>query len=444
MITTTTICFSTSNPSYETELLNKANENPLNCAYCLANKLGGFNKRAVFKQIAINFAKTGEYDLAYKIAKSYISIDEGQIAIFYEIARNYANAGLSEKAVSLLTEASQSVDLWTDAADIYFSLGQKEPALKILEKDFNIAKDLPDDETNYRELELMDVVKSYANMGEYNQAYKVINVIPKPYNSNALSIIALSFADKQQYDQALQVASKIESNILKVNAFTQLAERLIKDGQKDNAVKLLDQALQIGSSLDVGYSKALYLANLANVYFGVGKKDKSLEILSSSLESTKLIKNPDSKDAVLRELSIAYGKIAEYEKALKVIDSIQFPPEKIYSLKRISRAYTQINEKNKALTAVNTAFQIANHMNDGSSKDIALLEVATEYGDLGDFSQALKVVKLINGMFRKAQALADIGLAYKKGGLELDNIQNILDDIIHDSINSRISDKIKK
>lgn len=306
--------------------------------------------------------------------------------------------------------------------------------MKILEKAFTRAKNLPKDDTDYRELELIDVASGYARIGEYNEAIKVANVIPKPYDSSALSEIALEYASNNQFDKALQIATKMENNYSKASLLIKLAEKLIEDNQKDKAIDLLEQAYQTSSKLDAGYGKVVDMTNIVTLYSKVEKKDKALEILSLSLEIANTIKNSNTKDSALRDIAVAYGTVDEYEKALQVIQTIKFPVEKIYSLTRISTAHIKANERSKALTAINDAFQIANTMKDNVAfKDIALLEVSIKYGDAGEFLQALKAVKLMSGGYRKAQALADIGLAYIKAGKDLENIGNILDDIMNDS-----------
>jgi tetratricopeptide (TPR) repeat protein len=438
---TTNISFSSSDSSWEVVFLNKADENPLNCAYLLAKKLGGDNSRVIFKQIAINFAKLGEFDLAYQIAKSKISFDDGQLNVLYELAEDYANVGLNEKAISILTEISHSFSLWTDAADIYYKLGQKDMALKILANDLKKAQDEPNDDIGSRDRTLIEVITSYTNMGEYNEANKIINnILSKSNRSEALGVIALSYANKKQFDKALKITLRIESSYAKVDILTKLAEKIIDDNQKGPANPLLDQAFQTAQNLDADYGKVLYLVNIASGYFLVGNKDKALEVLSMGLTVTKLIKNPNSKDSALREVSIAYGKVDEYEKAVEIMNTIKSESEKVYSFRGIWEADLKANKKEKAQVALNDALQIADNMKEDESRgtsgmfrDSNLEVVAIGYSEMGDFSQALQVVKSIKGMMRKAQSLAGVGFEYKKSNIHLEKIKTILAEIISNS-----------
>lgn len=429
------IGFSYYNPVNTKELLTKANENPLNCAYFIANKLNTGSKRIIFKQIAINFSKIGNYSLAYEIAKSSTAKSDGtQLPALLEIAWGYANSGLNEKANELLAEISSSFGPSTEVAVIYSSIGQRTLSKEILAKVFERIKNLPKDDTDYRELKLIDIVSSYARIGEYNEAIKVANVITKPYNSSALKEIALEYANNKQFDKALQIVPKIESYSSKTSLLINLAEKFLEDKQNDKAIDLIDQAYQSSLRLDAGYGKIFYMTNIASLYGKVGQKDKALEILTLSLEIANTIKNSNTKDSSLRDIAVVYGTIDEYEKALQVIQSVKFPMEKVYSLTRISTAYIKANEKIKALTTLSDAFQIAIAMKDNvDDKDNALLEVSIKYGEAGEFLDALKAVQLISGDYRKAQALADIGLAYIKAGKELENVSNILDNILNDS-----------
>jgi len=320
-------------------------------------------------------------------------------------------------------------------------LGQKDMALKILANDLKKAQDEPNDDIGSRDRTLIEVITSYTNMGEYNEANKIINnILSKSNRSEALGVIALSYANKKQFDKALKITLRIESSYAKVDILTKLAEKIIDDNQKGPANPLLDQAFQTAQNLDADYGKVLYLVNIASGYFLVGNKDKALEVLSMGLTVTKLIKNPNSKDSALREVSIAYGKVDEYEKAVEIMNTIKSESEKVYSFRGIWEADLKANKKEKAQVALNDALQIADNMKEDESRgtsgmfrDSNLEVVAIGYSEMGDFSQALQVVKSIKGMMRKAQSLAGVGFEYKKSNIHLEKIKTILAEIISNS-----------
>ncbi len=424
-----------SNPKTNADILKEADQNPLNCAYFITSNLKTGNRRVVFKQIAINFSKLGEYDLAIQIANQQIEEYDGTIeAALMGILDNCISSGKTEYVSTLLpqivqiAEKSNSASLLTKVAVIAYDFGQKNEALKYLNNAYNQAKMNPKDETNYRDLVLIDVVEGYAKIGQYEKANEVVSAVSKTYKQSALSKIALEYGNKKDYDYALQMISKLESDTFKATALTELADKYICAGLTADAAGLLNQSYQLLIKAEDSFGKIVYMNNIARLFNKIGDTNKALDIVNMSLEESKTIENQNTKDSALEKIAISYGSIGQHERALKVIDTMQSPEWKIYGLTRVAAS----SDQSKAVSFTNKAFQIANAMgnNNISFKDVALLEVAIGYGEVGLLVEAVKTVKLISSDFRKAQALADIGLAYQRAGMNSDEVKTILYEII--------------
>jgi tetratricopeptide (TPR) repeat protein len=169
------------------------------------------NQAAALSQIASVVARQGKFDLALQIAQRQIGDAQYKAGAFMEITRALVTANQLDKAVTV----AQSINRKYEKAGV-----------------------------------LSEIVLKYAENGNPDQAFNLVNIINKLSNKSddinwMLPNVATSYAKAGNFDQAIKIANSIKVKQYRVNALTKIASEYSEKGQKDKSLLLLSQALQL-------------------------------------------------------------------------------------------------------------------------------------------------------------------------------------------------------
>jgi len=287
-----------------TKLKADAEEDPLACAFFVANTIKDTGKKAwALLDIASFYAKAGQYDKALHVAKT-IEKDNYKANAFSWIADSYAEAGQNDKALKMLSQALHIAKTikddylktlsWRRIADSYAKAGQYDKALKMLSQALHITETMKN--TRNKNIGLSLIAKSYAKAGQYDKALQVVKTIEEHgCKADALSSIADSYAEAGKHDKALEILPQAFKNAGDSPwRLCYIAETYAKAGQKDKASEILSQIFQKKKNLE-GMEKIWGLAGIGASYAKVGGKidDKGRKILH------EIIREIDQKKSVI-------------------------------------------------------------------------------------------------------------------------------------------------
>ena len=176
----------------------------------------------VVPDIAIQYAKIGEFDQALQTADGIKKPARDRIRAWIGIAGEYAKAGQKEHAARLLSRALEAAKMFeeeewayekskpfTDIAGVYTQIGQKDQATLVLSQALKKAMAIPG---SYNQFEaLAEIAINHAKNGESNQALEVVNAIEGLHpddRSMVLAEIAGGYAKAGQKEQAMLLLSQ--------------------------------------------------------------------------------------------------------------------------------------------------------------------------------------------------------------------------------------------
>ena len=175
------------------------------------------------------YAAMGKFDQARALAESIEVASRRQVA-YGAIATEYAKAGLTEAAVSLVQSLGWPDFVVGDMIRAYLETEQYSQAQQLAQQ-------------TYRPRMLLSVGRAYLEAGEPERALQLIDLIPPDGSADWLrQSTALEFAKQSQFDQALDLVQMIEDPGAKVNALIEIAAR---NSDQEKAVEILDQALSL-------------------------------------------------------------------------------------------------------------------------------------------------------------------------------------------------------
>ncbi|MBM3237487.1 hypothetical protein FJZ31_14450 [Candidatus Poribacteria bacterium] len=387
--------------------------------------------------IAVEYAKTGQYDQATEVANTIVNDYKGWPLAY--IAVEYAQAGQYDRAI-LLTKAIKDTfhRAWAlaEMVAMYAKAGQYDEAIQLAQTidKAPLLSPLWGDASFHKALALAEIAARFVEAGQNDKAFQLLSqaiqvaktIEDTYYESLALAEIAGKYANVGQYDQAIQLVQTIGDAYSKARALAEIAARYedrfnnpltpfgrgdvnqVEAGQNDNASQLLSQAIQIAQTIEDAYSKAGVLAEIAGKYASTGQEDKVSQVLSQALQVAKTI-----------------GASFEGSGFISV--------PKAWGLAEVAGKYVEVGQYDDAI-------QIAKTVENPFQKSWTLAGIAGKCAETGQkgkvsqvLSQAIQAAQAIENANYKARALAEIGGKYAKAGQKVDDkAKKILQEIIRE------------
>src|SRR5262249_50064094 len=149
-------------------------------------------------------------------------------------------------------------------------------------------------------------------------ALEIAQAIQKgPFRAGALSKVAINYAKRAEYDEALKIANTIEEISFIPETLIAIAYKYAEAGQKEKALKLLDHASQAADSKDFRSARGRSgPSGLAITYAKIGQIDKALRIALRDWPKY----NPDM-DA-LAEIAAQYFKTGQRSRGQRVVSKM--------------------------------------------------------------------------------------------------------------------------
>ena len=342
-----------------------------------------FRKADALQQIAVTYAKAGNYDRAIPIAQSIANTD---YSVYY-------------KAQALAGIASE-----------YVQDGQLEPALQIAQT-INAA--------DTKAKAMAAIAAGYANKKQpekasqvFSQALAVAQAADNPNISKPglLADVALEYAKAGQLDAPLAVVQKLEDAFIKAKSLAAIALLYSQAGQQQQANQLLSQAIESVNEIKEDYQKSEVRQEIIRNSIEAGQPDYALLVAQT-------IPDEFARSETLQQVAFQAVEKGQNEFALKIVQAIdkKFVDYRNSVLQRIAIGYAKAGEYDKALQiAADTTY---------NDRVRTLAAIATEYSKAGQpkraaeiFSQSLQAANALESPDSNAQGKAAVALEYAKAG----------------------------
>jgi len=305
------------------------------------------NQKSILLTMLYQWARrSGKYDLSYQIANQ-ITEPGAKAQALTEVAFAYSKAGQQQQALKILTQAYQIARSQKDFqfsaqwAGNFAQIGAFDRALSIV----NSLKDYSQADAR------LAIARAYANAGQYAKAIsmaqlikdgqlQVVGDIPDP-KVDTVNQIVRQAAKAGQYPLAIRAANSFDKGQHRVKALQIVADQYRISKQPQKAAAILDQAVAAARTVDkitifydrntfFAVSNAGLLLDLARDYLKLNQRDRTIAVLDETLGSARTLKE-------------------------KNLSSVR---EQVQYLQAIAKLYTQLQQRDQALAAAESAFNL--------------------------------------------------------------------------------------
>ncbi|HLO51245.1 MAG TPA: hypothetical protein VK211_22715, partial [Kamptonema sp.] len=401
-----------------------------------------FERSQALTHVVQAYARFGQFDSALTIIET-IEDPYKKVDALARLAEAYSKAGVQDKAFEMLEQAVQvtpepgmstmeirQISLCL-IAKTYVAIGEYSQAIQVVQN-YSYIRDEPyplirydlfldpskrsellelaqarnvqqitrilqvgDDEITceHQVVALAEVAGECANGEQFEFAMQALRVADsiefgkesraKAFKLNALSKIAVKYAEIGQFDLAIQVVEKIDAIGWRASPLKNIACKLAKAGQYDRAFKLIE-------TIERANEKNEALEELAKQYAETGHYDKALQI-------TKSIKMIDYQDSAFLKIVQNYIKSGHYKQAFQIAKRKRRNDFKLDLLIAIAEASAQVK---KASQVLSQALRETKTIKSPGGKVFALTDIAIKYAafrqetkSLALLAQAIEIVE---------------------------------------------------
>lgn len=367
--------------------------------------------------IAIAYVQAKQYKQAFSIIEKWEANTSKNI-VLAKIAEQYAISKQYEQALQVVENIDLSSSTYGSSIrfSVLIKIITKLAKAKQLDLALKLAYQIGD--PAYKAIALAKVAENYSYFGKQREAEaffyrsikiletvqddQIVRIVRSP-QSIALSEISNSYVRLEQYEQAVQVAKMIANKNYQIIALSEIGIGYALKGQTEKAKEILNQAYQIAKSqpeiekwdypirgktlikVASAYAKAGFYAQslevineigkereriwafieISDIYIGTGQQKKVNQMLGKALSTAKMMKSEHEKIDALLEIASKYQESKQLEKsnqlvfqALQATNALKSNQEiislKSTSLERISRAYVNMEQYDKAIQTAQT------------------------------------------------------------------------------------------
>jgi thioredoxin-like negative regulator of GroEL len=351
----------------------------------------------------------GQFEQGLALTKAF-NVNE-RVSAQVSLAQAALKAGQFEPAQRIAAQISAvdaKLQVMSDTALAYASVGQPEPALALLNQAYQLAQTQKTEQSS-------SWASYFAQVGAYDRALKIANSLKPEYDRLSARIsIARAYSEAGQFTKALEIAKTVPDGELqpfsdipdpKVEVIQNIVQRSLQAGKPDLAI-------QAARSLKSGKSQVRVLRTIAQRYAAQGQTDKALTVLAQAAEVAKAEKSvvvvldrmtnySESNARLLLDLARDYVDLKQTDRAIALLDiaaqsaktfdyttnsfasgSLSAAPLQVKALTEIALAYAELKRSQPAENLLDEAAKIAKTVDAGSKVEI-LVDLAMGYARVG-------------------------------------------------------------
>ena len=226
-------------------------------------------------------------------------------------------------------------------------------------------------------------------------------------------IVIRKLVNEGKFEEAIKKAKEMEDEEEKLMTLCMIAEAMVYEGRKEEALLLLKEAFKIAEEMENGFAQSLFMSKIA---FGIaiaGKVEEALKIASNIKVSSEKVYTMVRISDLLMDRGEIEGAKKILEEAERITEEMHDDILKVISIKSVAYAFVDIGEVEKAWNLMEHAKNMAEKFDEEAS--IAFALIAQFMTELGKLNEAMELIEKIR--YNKAWLLSDI--AYMKKDVDL-------------------------
>ncbi len=178
--------------------------------------------------------------------------------------------------------------------------------------------------------------------------------------------IALRYADREDYDRAVEIADTINDPYMREKTVADIAVKGSRASHEEYAFELL------GSLEDLSHESTAATV-IAIDHADAGRYDRAVEIAS----------NLDDNTTLLAEIAIKCAAAGDAEKGLQIAETVDDPLHSALALTRIADAEIKAGHNDSASEVLEQALDETNDIDSADERATTRAEIALRFADLG-------------------------------------------------------------
>ncbi|MBW1955448.1 MAG: hypothetical protein JRI83_06950 [Deltaproteobacteria bacterium] len=232
--------------------------------------------------------------------------------------------------------------------------GKKNDAV-ILSRSLDVSKAI--ENPYYKSSAQEDIAIVYAQIGMYEEAAEVAARIEDPLiQAYAFSHTAEIAWNNLRRETALLLLSGVDDPIQRIDdpqkktyLMTLLSETYAGINETEKASNSLEEAYQFANQVEDDGMRAYDLTVIGNHFFKLGKKAKAGEILSEAYSVAKNIDDAEKQITIMDMIASILAEDDQYDKAFEIVKEIEVNITKAAGPDRITELYTSMGNFEKAV-----------------------------------------------------------------------------------------------
>jgi len=217
--------------------------------------------------------------------------------------------------------------------------------------------------------------------------------------------------NENKFEKAIKKAESVKDEQEKAMLLCMIAEAMIYEDRKKDAVSLMNDALETAKEIDEELFQSLAIGKISFTMAIAGETEKAIEMACSMTDkSEKVYAMTRISDVLINENEIERAKEILKE-AEKELDEIRDGIGKFLSIRTLAYVFIGIGDRNKALNLLKHAKNVAENMDEGITSTAFNL-IAQMMIELRRVDDAMKLIKNIRSEYDKAWLISDI--AYER------------------------------
>jgi tetratricopeptide (TPR) repeat protein len=264
---------------------------------------------------------------------------------------------------------------------------------------------------------LLMIISHCVELDKYDRAFGLAEEMTTSSKSDfaydmrdfAYKYISEGLARDGRFSEALETAKLIEDKERISDAMSDIAVAFADDGQ-------FEVALIVTDSIPNTFLKAWALVEISMKYSDTGKLNEALKTLNKGYDIADGIADSMEKDHAFGRLAVAYMSLAEVDQANKALSLVREDGERAKTLLGMADVYLEGKDTTAALQVSEKAFEIVKKMQDKGDGDTQrlLAGVGLRYFKAGMHEEGIRIVRLIYGDILKIRNLSNLAVLYKE------------------------------
>ena len=375
-------------------------------------------KSQAMEAVALAKAAKGDTGNAREIAAAVFHPDNALAGIALKQAERGDEAGALD-TIAEIDYAGSAAMAMQGLAAIRLKKEEHEPAAELLETAALLVEEIEHDEEKIRSL--ADIGNAFVDARRKDRAIETLDkargfaeVLDNVHRDNLLAAISQGFMHAGSEDLADRTLDLVADKTQIATALLGFARDYWRRDDRDEALEALDEAYEVLRSqrdTETRDSKAKFalFGSIAAQYAGFERGERAIEIAEG-------IEDDDQSMAALSQIAQIMTMQKRDEIGRQALNAIPEDASRMLTLVGMSDVAAKNGEKEKALSLLDEAMEVAETVPQISSRSEAYSAAALRYFDLGTSERArsalaadLKAIAEIRGDVSRVSALARHG-----------------------------------